>query len=58
MLVNNAGITRDTSLPKMTDEQWVEVIQTNLNGYFFCTSAAIPDHDRAEATAGSSTSAR
>jgi acetoacetyl-CoA reductase/3-oxoacyl-[acyl-carrier protein] reductase len=26
----------------MTDEQWVEVIQTNLNGCFFCTSAAIP----------------
>ena len=42
MLVNNAGITRDTSLKKMTDEQWEEVIQTNLNGYFYCTSAAIP----------------
>ena len=26
----------------MTDEQWVDVIQTNLNGCFFCTSAAIP----------------
>jgi len=42
VLVNNAGITRDTSLKKMTDEQWNEVIQTNLNGYFYCTSAAIP----------------
>ena len=42
MLVNNAGITRDSMLPRMTDEQWVEVIQTNLNGCFFCTSAAIP----------------
>jgi len=42
VLVNNAGITRDTSLKKMTDEQWEEVIQTNLNGYFYCTSAAIP----------------
>ncbi len=42
ILVNNAGITRDTSLKKMTDEQWEEVIQTNLNGYFYCTSAAIP----------------
>ncbi len=42
VLVNNAGITRDALLPKMTDEQWVEVIQTNLNGCFFCTSAAIP----------------
>lgn len=42
ILVNNAGITRDALLPRMTDEQWVEVIQTNLNGCFFCTSAAIP----------------
>ncbi|MGI9429472.1 MAG: 3-oxoacyl-ACP reductase family protein [Bythopirellula sp.] len=42
ILVNNAGITRDRSLRKMTDEQWDEVISTNLNGYFYCTSAAIP----------------
>lgn len=42
VLVNNAGITRDRSLRKLTDQQWDEVIQTNLNGYFYCTSAAIP----------------
>jgi acetoacetyl-CoA reductase/3-oxoacyl-[acyl-carrier protein] reductase len=42
ILVNNAGITRDKLLPKMTDEDWIQVIQTNLNGVFFCTSAAIP----------------
>jgi NAD(P)-dependent dehydrogenase (short-subunit alcohol dehydrogenase family) len=42
VLVNNAGITRDCSLKKMTDQQWEEVIQTNLGGYFYCTSAAIP----------------
>jgi acetoacetyl-CoA reductase/3-oxoacyl-[acyl-carrier protein] reductase len=42
VLVNNAGITRDKSLRKMTDEDWVQVIQTNLNAVFFCTSAAIP----------------
>jgi acetoacetyl-CoA reductase/3-oxoacyl-[acyl-carrier protein] reductase len=42
VLVNNAGITRDKSLRKMTDQDWTEVIQTNLNGVFFCTSAAIP----------------
>jgi acetoacetyl-CoA reductase/3-oxoacyl-[acyl-carrier protein] reductase len=42
ILVNNAGITRDSMLPKMTDEKWLEVIQTNLNACFFCTSAAIP----------------
>ena len=42
ILVNNAGITRDSLLPRMTDDQWIEVIQTNLNGCFYCTSAAIP----------------
>lgn len=42
VLVNNAGITRDTSLKKMTDENWEEVVRTNLNGYFYTTSAAIP----------------
>jgi 3-oxoacyl-(acyl-carrier-protein) reductase len=42
VLVNNAGITRDASLRKMTDEQWEEVIKTNLCSYFYCTSAAIP----------------
>jgi len=42
ILVNNAGITRDKSVRKLTDEDWQEVIQTNLNGTFYCTSAAIP----------------
>jgi acetoacetyl-CoA reductase/3-oxoacyl-[acyl-carrier protein] reductase len=42
ILVNNAGITRDKQIGKMTDEDWQEVIQTNLNGCFYCTSAAIP----------------
>ena len=42
VLVNNAGITRDKMLNRMTDEDWLEVIQTNLNATFFCTSAAIP----------------
>ena len=42
VLVNNAGITRDKQIRKMTDEDWLEVIQTNLNAVFFCTSAAIP----------------
>jgi acetoacetyl-CoA reductase/3-oxoacyl-[acyl-carrier protein] reductase len=41
ILVNNAGITRDKQIGKMTDEEWLEVIQTNLNAVFFCTSAAI-----------------
>ena len=42
VLVNNAGITRDKLLTRMTDEDWLDVIQTNLNAVFFCTSAAIP----------------
>jgi acetoacetyl-CoA reductase/3-oxoacyl-[acyl-carrier protein] reductase len=42
VLVNNAGITRDALLTKMTDEQWGEVITTNLNSTFYTTSAAIP----------------
>jgi acetoacetyl-CoA reductase/3-oxoacyl-[acyl-carrier protein] reductase len=42
ILVNNAGITRDKQIGKMTDEEWLEVIQTNLNAVFFCTSAAVP----------------
>jgi len=42
ILVNNAGITRDRTLRKMTDEEWTEVLNTNLNGTFFCTRAAVP----------------
>lgn len=43
ILVNNAGITRDTLLPAMTDEQWDDVIATNLKGTFlFCRAASRP----------------
>lgn len=42
ILVNNAGITRDRTMRKMTDEEWTDVLNTNLNGTFFCTRAAIP----------------
>ena len=42
ILVNNAGITRDRSIRKMTDEDWLNVIDTNLNSAFYCISAAIP----------------
>jgi acetoacetyl-CoA reductase len=34
VLVNNAGITRDTTIRKMTEQQWQEVIDTNLGGCF------------------------
>jgi 3-oxoacyl-[acyl-carrier protein] reductase len=41
ILVNNAGITRDTLLPRMTDDQWDDVIQTNLTSCFlFCRAAS------------------
>ena len=42
ILVNNAGITRDKSLRKMVDDEWADVINVNLNGTYYCTSAALP----------------
>lgn len=36
ILINNAGITRDASIKKMTPEQWQEVIDVNLTGVFNC----------------------
>lgn len=40
ILINNAGITRDTLLPAMSDEQWDDVISVNLRGTFLFTRAA------------------
>tara|TARA_R110000868_G_scaffold216416_3_gene466558 strand:+ start:29335 stop:30096 length:762 start_codon:yes stop_codon:yes gene_type:complete len=37
ILINNAGITRDSTLKKMTDDQWQSVIDVNLTGVFNCT---------------------
>lgn len=42
ILINNAGITRDATLLKMTLEQWNEVIAVNLSGVFHCTKAVAP----------------
>jgi acetoacetyl-CoA reductase len=42
ILVNNAGITRDKTLRKMTDEDWLEVLHTNLNACYFGVSAVMP----------------
>ncbi|OHY42515.1 3-oxoacyl-[acyl-carrier-protein] reductase [Cylindrospermopsis raciborskii CS-508] len=39
LLVNNAGITRDTLLLRMKLEDWQAVIDTNLTGVFLCTKA-------------------
>ena len=41
ILVNNAGITRDRSMRKLTDDDWTDVINTNLNSVYYCTSAAL-----------------
>jgi 3-oxoacyl-[acyl-carrier protein] reductase len=42
VLVNNAGITRDATLLKMTEEQWQQVLDVNLGGVFHCTQAVAP----------------
>lgn len=41
-IVNNAGITQDAFLAKMTEEQWDKVINVNLKGTFNVTQAALP----------------
>ena len=41
-LVNNAGINRDVLLAFMSDEQWDEVITTNLRGTYLCSRLALP----------------
>jgi acetoacetyl-CoA reductase/3-oxoacyl-[acyl-carrier protein] reductase len=42
ILVNNAGITRDKTMRKMTDDDWLEVINNNLNSVYYTTTAAMP----------------
>lgn len=42
ILINNAGITRDSSMKKMTMEQWNQVIDVNLTGVFLCTKFIAP----------------
>lgn len=41
LLVNNAGIFRDSSLVKMTEEDFEAVLDVNLKGAFLCTQAAL-----------------
>ncbi|MBV8062950.1 MAG: 3-oxoacyl-[acyl-carrier-protein] reductase [Nevskia sp.] len=42
VLINNAGITADSTLAKMTEEQFDRVIAVNLKGVFNCTQAVLP----------------
>jgi len=41
VVVNNAGITKDNLLLRMTEDQWNDVIRTNLNSVFFMSKAAL-----------------
>jgi 3-oxoacyl-[acyl-carrier protein] reductase len=42
ILINNAGITKDRTLLKMTMQEWDDVISVNLTGVFNCTQAVAP----------------
>lgn len=42
ILINNAGITNDAMLTKMTPEQFQQVLDVNLTGVFNCTQAVLP----------------
>jgi len=39
ILINNAGITKDNILLRMKDQEWEDVVQTNLNSVFYMTKA-------------------
>jgi 3-oxoacyl-[acyl-carrier protein] reductase len=47
ILINNAGITADNLLLRMTDEEWLDVIETNLTGVFRMTRACLKPMFRA-----------
>lgn len=48
ILINNAGITRDTLLMRMSEEQWDEVLRVNLKSVFNLTKAATKPMMRAK----------
>ena len=43
VLVNNAGITKDNLLMRMSDEEWTDVIETNMNSLYRVTKEFIRD---------------
>lgn len=49
ILVNNAGITRDTLLLRMKDEDWADVMETNLTGVFRLSRAVLKGMMKARA---------
>ena len=42
VLVNNAGMRRESTLEDLTDEDWAEVLDVNLRATFVCAQAAVP----------------
>jgi 3-oxoacyl-[acyl-carrier protein] reductase len=48
ILVNNAGIRRDTLLPRMGVDAWDDVVTTNLTSVYLCTKAALRSMLRAK----------
>lgn len=42
ILINNAGITRDSMTAKMTEEKWSQVMDVNLTAPFLCAQAVLP----------------
>lgn len=47
ILINNAGVGGHAMVEEMEPEQWDTIIETNLNGLFYCTHAALPHLKRA-----------
>ncbi|MGL6158903.1 3-oxoacyl-ACP reductase FabG [Microbulbifer sp.] len=47
ILVNNAGITKDNLLMRMKDEEWAEVVDTNLSAVYRVTKACLRDMTKA-----------
>jgi acetoacetyl-CoA reductase len=42
ILVNNAGINRDRTIRRLSHEEWREVLSTDLDSIYYCTSAVVP----------------
>lgn len=49
VLVNNAGVTNDTTFRRMTREDWLQVIDVHLNGMFNATHACFEDIEASDA---------